>query len=118
MAGSILYHNPRCGKSRGALALLEDRGLDVQVVEYLKTPPTNKELGRILDLLDADPGTLLRTSEPEYKALGRSAGAVLSRSEVIDLIAAHPILLQRPVFIHGDRAVIGRPSERVLELLD
>jgi arsenate reductase len=111
----VLYHNPRCTKSRQALALLEERGVDVTVVEYLKTPPTAAEVTEILRKLGGKPAAALRKGEDEYGALGLSPDS--SAAEVAKAIAKHPILLERPVLVVGARAVIGRPPERVLELL-
>ena len=111
-----LYHNPRCSKSREALALLRARGIEPELVLYLETPPGREELSALLAMLADDPGTLLREGEPEYAALGLG-GQVLDADAVAGAIAAHPRLLQRPVFEHGGRAVVGRPPERVLDLL-
>lgn len=114
-AKPLLYHNPRCTKSRQALALLTERGVDVKVVEYLKDPPTAADVTALLKKLGGKPGAALRKGEEPYAALGLSADS--SAAEVARAIAAHPILLERPVLVIGDRAVIGRPPERVLELL-
>ena len=110
-----LYHNPRCSKSRGAYELLRERGIEPIVVPYLEQPPSIDELRELLRLLDLPARELLRTGEPEYAELG------LARADDETLLAAmhaHPRLIERPVFVHRGRAVIGRPPERVLELLD
>lgn len=111
-----LYHNPRCSKSRMALALLRENGAEPEILEYLKTPPDRETLGRLAAYADLRPGDLLRTKEALYRELrlGRSG---LSDDETLAAIAAHPILLERPIAVVGRRAVIGRPPERVLELL-
>jgi len=111
-----IWHNPRCGKSRDTLALLREHGVEPTVREYLKAPPTRKEVETLLDLLGGEPRALLRDGEAEFKATGRKAAGI-SRKEVVDLIAAHPILLQRPVVVGGTRAAIGRPPEAVLGVI-
>ena len=112
-----LYHNSRCSKSRGALELLEQRGIAPQVVYYLETPPGVDELRRLLEMLAIPARALLRTGEPEYAELGL-ADTSLSDAALIDAMSTHPRLIERPIFVHGNRAVIARPPERVLELLD
>ena len=111
-----IWHNPRCGKSRDTLALLGTRGIEPEVREYLKSPPGRKEIEALLDMVGGEPRALLRDGEAEFKATGRKA-ATLSRKDVVDLVAAHPILLQRPVVVAGGRAAIGRPPEAVLAIL-
>ena len=104
-----LWHNPRCSKSRAAHELL---GEHVTVRLYLQDPPTRAELEDVLGKLGIDdPRTILRTGEPAYGGLGTA-----SREELLDAMAAHPELIERPIAILGDRAVLGRPPERVLEL--
>ncbi|CUA81862.1 arsenate reductase (glutaredoxin) [Gulbenkiania indica] len=112
-----LYHNPRCSKSRQALALLEEAGAEVEVVEYLRTPPTADELDRLLTLLDLDARALLRTKEEEYASLHLD-DVTLERRHLIEAMIQHPRLLERPIAVCGDRAVVGRPPERVLSLLE
>jgi arsenate reductase len=110
-----LYHNPRCSKSRETLALLESKGISAQIVLYLEDPPTEAQVEELIDLLGIEPHDLLRTGEPAYRALGLSKGA--SRREVARAIAREPILLERPIVVAGGKARIGRPPERVLEIL-
>ncbi len=117
MNDTRLYHNPRCSKSRGALELLRERGIEPRVIAYLDTPPSATELRELLAALGLPARDLLRTGEDEYAALGL-ADESLPESALIDAMAQHPRLIERPVFVHGGRAVIGRPPERVLELLD
>lgn len=112
-----LYHNARCSKSRGALELLEARGLAPEVVFYLDTPPSADELRALLALLGLPARQLLRTGEPEFKEL-RLDDPSLDDTALIAAMAAHPRLIERPVFVHSGRAVIARPPEKVLELLD
>jgi arsenate reductase len=116
MTDLTLYHNPRCSKSRGALELLEARGLQPTIVRYLETPPSVADITALLAKLKLPARGLLRTGEDEYKALNLS-DASLSDAQLIAAMAAHPKLIERPILIVGDNAVIGRPPERVLELL-
>jgi len=111
-----IYHNSRCSKSRGALALLTERGADLQIVDYLEHPPKRATLAALLRKLGVPAREIVRTDEPEFRAAVAS-GCGLSDDELLDLLAAHPRLLQRPIVEVGERAVIGRPPERVLELL-
>jgi arsenate reductase len=112
-----IFHNPQCSKSRGALGILKERGVDHAIVEYLKAPPDRATLARILALLGGPPGALVRR-DSRYKELGLGEADHASREQVVDLLVKHPELMERPVVIAGDRAVIGRPPERVLDLLD
>ena len=112
-----IYHNPACGKSRGALEILHRRNIPHEVVEYLKTPADRATLGRILDLLPGAPAELVR-KDKRFKELGLDDTAYQSKSQVIALLLEHPELMERPVVIRGARAVIARPSERVSEILD
>ncbi|NMZ98705.1 arsenate reductase (glutaredoxin) [Pseudomonas lundensis] len=116
MTDLTLYHNPRCSKSRGALELLEARGLSPTVVRYLEIPPTAAQLTDLLAKLKISARQLLRTGEDEYKTLNL-ADSSLSDAQLIDAMAAHPKLIERPILVAGDRAIIGRPPENVLEIL-
>lgn len=116
MSASVLLHNPRCSKSRAALSLLQERGIAVEILPYLETPPTREQLRDMLAKLGLGARELLRSGEPEYAAHGL-ADPSLDDAALIAAMAAHPRLIERPIFVHGDRAVIGRPPERVLELL-
>lgn len=111
-----LYHNTRCSKSRGALELLNARGIEPELVYYLETPPSPAELRELLRMLGTGARGLLRTGEPEYAALGLDDPA-LDDDALIAAMSAHPKLIERPVFVRQGRAVIGRPPERVLDLL-
>ena len=111
-----IYHNPRCSKSRQTLALLRERGIEPEVVEYLKTPPSEEELARILDMLGKSPEELMRRNEAEYKE--HFKGRDLSREEAIRLMVRYPKVIERPVVVVDDaRAAVGRPPEAVLEIL-
>lgn len=116
MTELTLYHNPRCSKSRSALELLEGRGLTPTIVRYLETPPTAAELQDVLNKLGIAPRQLLRTGEDEYKQLNL-ADPDLSDEQLIEAMVAHPRLIERPILVAGDRATVGRPPEKVLEIL-
>lgn len=116
MTDLTLYHNPRCSKSRAALELLQARDLAPEIVLYLQTPPDAAQLHQLLDTLGIAPRQLLRSGEDEYKSLNL-ADASLSDEQLIAAMAAHPKLIERPILVAGDRAVIGRPPENILELL-
>ena len=110
-----ILHNPRCSKSRQTLALIEQAGIEPEVVLYLEATPTVSELDEILTKLGLQPEELMRRGEAIYKELGL-AGRDLPRHEAIELMVAHPVLIERPIVICGNRAVLGRPPENVSEL--
>lgn len=110
-----IYHNPRCSKSRKTLALLQERGIEPNIVEYLKNPPDKRELEIITRKLGVKPEQIVRRGEASFKE--KFAGKSLSDSEWLDALAKHPILIERPIVIKGERAVIGRPPENVLDLV-
>ncbi|MFW6023524.1 MAG: arsenate reductase (glutaredoxin) [Myxococcota bacterium] len=116
MSGVTIWHNPKCSKSRQTLALLEERGVEPTVVKYLQDPPSAREIDRVLKLLDVQPRDLMRKKEAPYAELGL-AESERTREELIRAMAEHPILIERPVVIRDNRARIGRPPERVLEIL-
>ena len=110
-----MWFNPSCSKSRGARDLLAERGVAARFVEYLQDAPSRSELERVLALLGTDdPLVITRTGEPRFAELAL-AGA--SRDRLLDALAANPILIERPIVIRGDRAVVARPPEKLLELL-
>jgi arsenate reductase (glutaredoxin) len=112
--GVTIYHNPRCNTSRRALALLEQRGVAPDVVEYLKTPPDKAELKRLLKLLGMRPRQLLRKKEAAAAGLDKPG---LSDEQLIAGMVKHPIVIERPIVVNGDRAALGRPPEAVLKIL-
>lgn len=112
-----IYHNPRCSKSRQALQLIREAGIEPEVVEYLKSPPTVAELDAILNALGVAPVEITRTKDPLYKELGLS-DKDLNRDEAIAVLAENPELIERPIVVAGDRAVVGRPPENVRELIN
>ena len=112
-----VYHNPSCGKSRGALDILRERDVACDVVEYLQAPPDRATYERFLSLLGGPPSDLVR-KDKRFKELGLDPADYVTREQVVAVLLAHPELMERPVVIRGTRAVIARPSERVLELFD
>ncbi len=111
-----IYHNPRCSKSRQTLELLRTHGIEPDVVEYLKTPPSFDTLKTLVTMLGLEPRQLIRKGEPEYKTLGLD-DPTLSDDALIRAMAEHPVLIERPIVVTGTRARLGRPPENVLEIL-
>lgn len=112
----VIYHNPRCGKSRSTLELLRSKGVEPTVIEYLKTPPSAAELEDILGKLGLEPRELMRKNEAAYQEAGL-ADASLDRATLIAAMAANPILIERPIVLAHGKAAIGRPPENVLAIL-
>jgi arsenate reductase len=115
MEAVVIYHNPRCSKSRQTLALLNERGIEPEIVEYLKTPPDAAAILALLAKLDGSPSALVRSKEAPYAESGLTKES--NAEQVAAAIASHPVLLERPVVVKGGRAAIGRPPENVLEIL-
>lgn len=113
----VLFHNPRCSKSRAALDLLTSRGITPHVVRYLDAPLDGNALRQLLGRLDIAPRALLRKTETVYTAIGLD-DMRLDDNTLIDAMVTHPVLIERPILVRGERAVIGRPTERLLALLD
>ena len=111
----IIYHNPRCSKSRQSLALLRENGVEPEVIEYIKTPLDEVALREVIAKLGIEVHEVLRTKEEPYQQLALSPDS--SEEEVIAAIVKYPILMERPIVVKGDSAVIGRPPENVQELL-
>ncbi|WP_423062922.1 arsenate reductase (glutaredoxin) [Candidiatus Paracoxiella cheracis] len=116
MPNVTIYHNPRCSKSRQALQLLRDQHIEPEIIDYLKTPPAADTLKHILKLLHLKPRELMRTKEAIYRENNIGSDS-LSEEQLIGMMVKHPILIERPIVIHGNKAVIGRPPEKVLEIL-
>ena len=117
MENFVLYHNPRCSKSRATLALLEENNISPEIIFYIDNPPDEDQIKMLLDKLNLGVRDILRKSEPEYEALGLD-DASLADEIVLDILSNHPALLQRPIVISGDQAIIGRPPENVLRLIE
>jgi len=111
-----IYHNPRCSKSRQTLALLNERGIEPEIIRYLETPPTAQELTDILNKLGCEPRELMRTKESEYKELGLD-NPDLTRDQLIEAMVQTPKLIERPIVINKGKAALGRPPEAILDIL-
>lgn len=116
MSAVTIYHNPKCSKSRATLEILQEKGVELSIIEYLKTPPTSGELTDILRLLVMEPRDLMRKGEEPYSEKNLSDDS-LTREQLIDAMISDPILIERPIVLAGGRARIGRPPESVLEIL-
>lgn len=111
-----IYHNPACSKSRATLALLEENDITPEIVYYLDNPPETEELKALLKKLGMSLQDILRKGEADYETLGLADGS-LNEEILFDLVRKHPILIERPIVVAGERAIIGRPPENVLQLL-
>ncbi len=111
-----IWHNPRCSKSRQTLALLRERSIEPEIVEYLKTPPAADELEAVLDRLGMEPRDLMRRKEAAYREAGL-ADPALGRRALVEAMTAHPVLIERPVVLAEGKAALGRPPENVLAIL-
>ncbi len=118
MTTPTLFHNPSCSKSRAAKDLVADKGIDVEVVQYLKAPPSRSELEAIVAGLDGEPAELIRTKDPKFTALGLDPTDYATAAAVVDLLVEHPEVMERPVLFVDGKAAIGRPIERIEALLD
>ena len=116
MGKVTIWHNPRCSKSRAAAQLLEEKGVETEVVKYLETPPTKEEIEAVLKMLGISARELMRTKEDIYKELGLKE--VEDEAKLIEAMVAHPKLIERPVVIKDGKAAIGRPIEKIIALLD
>jgi arsenate reductase len=113
---ATIYHNPRCSKSRQTLSLLQERGIEPEIVLYLESPPDANTLNKLLKKLGKTPRELVRKGEEEYKALGLG-NPDIDDSELIAAMVAHPKLIERPIVVNGEKAALGRPPENVLDIL-
>ena len=117
MSGKVrVYHNPNCSKCRLTMDILNDKGIDTAVIEYLNTPPNQDELNEVLDLLGVEPRELMRKHETPYQE-NNLDNANLTREQLVQAMIDHPILIERPIIINGNKATIGRPPEKVLDIL-
>ncbi|KFD20048.1 MULTISPECIES: arsenate reductase (glutaredoxin) [Tatumella] len=113
-----IYHNPRCSKSRETLGLLQQRGIEPEIILYLESPPSPETLKQLLAAAGfSEPRQLMRRNEEIYKTLGL-ADKTLTEDQLLAAMASHPKLIERPLVVNGDRARLGRPPEQVLEILD
>ena len=111
----VIYHNARCSKSRSACEIVAGQGIEATIVEYLKTPLSREELRALLQKLGMKPAEIVRRGEDVFKE--NYAGKTLDDEQWLDALVAHPILIERPIVVRGDKAIIGRPPEKVLDLL-
>jgi arsenate reductase len=111
-----LWHNPRCSKSRGTLELLQGRGIEPAIVDYQKTPPGVADIDHALELLGKEPRELMRTGEAVYAELALD-DPKLTRKQLVEAMATHPILIERPILFANGKAAVGRPPENVLAIL-
>ena len=112
---TVIWHNPRCSKSRQTLELLRENGIEPEIVEYLKTPPSAAEIATVIKQLNIEPRGLMRTGESIYKELGLASEG--DGKALIAAMAGNPVLIERPVVLHKGKAALGRPPEDVLEIL-
>ena len=114
--GTSVFFNPQCSNCRTAQGILQERGIEADYIRYLENTPTRADLEDVLKKLGTDdPRDIVRAKEPVYAELGLDSA---DRDQLLDAMVANPILIQRPIVIHGDRAVVARPPERLLEILD
>ncbi len=113
---TTIYHNPRCSKSRAAMALLTEKGIEANVITYLETPPNKETLTNLLEMLGLEPRELMRKGEQEYKENNLSDES-LSRDELIEAMVKFPKLLERPIVIKNGKAAIGRPIQNIIDIL-
>ena len=111
---TVIFHNPRCGKSRVALDLLKEQNQDVEIVEYLKDIPTEKDIKKLLSILNLKPIQLIRVKEDVFKEFKNKE---LTDLQYIELMVKYPILIERPIVIKGNKAIIGRPPQLILGIL-
>ncbi len=112
---TVIYYNPKCSKCRMTLELLKEKGSEPEIVEYLNDVPSKSKLKDILTQLGLSANLLLRKNEPDYQQAGLSETS--TEDEIINAMAEHPILIERPIVVHNGKAAIGRPPEKVLEIL-
>ena len=118
MTGEVtIYHNPRCSKSRATLELLREQGIEPHIIEYLKTPPSQAELTRILTMLGMEPRELMRGKEAEYREQGLDNPG-LKQQDLVKAMHDTPKLIERPIVVANGKAALGRPPEQVLVILD
>ena len=117
MTKATIYHNPRCSKSRNALAILQEHDIEIKEVRYLETPPNKEELKALCEMLKVKPFELVRTGEALFKELKLSKQEALSEDEWLQILTDNPRLIERPIIQVGIKAVIGRPPENVLTLI-
>lgn len=117
MSKATIYHNPRCSKSRNTLAILQENSVETEEVRYLDTPPNKEKLAELCSILKVKPLEIIRTGEDLFKELGLSKKDEKTDDEWLEIMAANPKLIERPIVVIGDKAVMGRPPENVLSII-
>ncbi len=116
MVKAIIYHNSKCSKSREGLAILEEKGLEIEEVHYLETPPSKETLAELCQMMNLKPRDIIRSGESLFKDLGLNPNDEKTDNEWLDLLVSHPQLIQRPIVRIGDKAIMGRPPENILKI--
>lgn len=114
---NFIYHNPRCSKSREAVKILQERNIHVDIVEYLKDPPTVDELSEVCALLNCHPTEIIRTKDPVFKQMKLSLSDDRSEAQWIQILVENPVLLQRPILVYNGKAVICRPADNLIHII-
>lgn len=117
MKNNVIYHNPRCTKSRQTLKLAEDNNLDLEIIDYLKEPPSVEELDEICTKLGVEPQEIIRTKEKLFTELGLSKKDKKTRRQWLEILSENPRLIERPIVIYNNKAVVGRPPENILQII-
>lgn len=116
MVKAVIYHNPRCSKSRASLAILEEKGLEIEEVHYLDTPPSKETLAELCQMMNVKPRDIIRTGEALFKELGLNSSDEKTDNEWLDLLVSNPQLIERPIVRVGDKVIMGRPPENILKI--
>ncbi|MDA3806389.1 MAG: arsenate reductase (glutaredoxin) [Thiomicrorhabdus sp.] len=116
MPKAVIYYNPSCSKSRESLAILKEKGLDIEEVRYLDTPPSRETLAELCQMMNLKPRDIIRSGEALFKELGLTASDDKTDSEWLDLLVSNPQLIERPIVRVGDKATMGRPPENILKI--
>jgi arsenate reductase len=117
MTKATIYHNPRCSKSRSSLSILEAKGLEIEEILYLETPPSKETLAELCQMMHLKPRQIIRSGEALFKELGLNLNDDKTDNEWLELLVSHPKLLERPIVRVGDKAIMGRPPENILKIL-
>ena len=116
MTKATIYHNSRCSKSRSSLSLLEEKGVEIEEVRYLETPPSKETLAELCQMMNLKPKDIIRTGESLFKELGLNQSDEKSDDEWLEILVSNPLLIERPIIRVGDRAIIGRQPENILKI--
>lgn len=116
MVKAVIYHNSSCSKSRASLAMLEERGFEIEEIHYLETPPSKETLARLCQMMNVKPYEIIRRGEALFKQLELHQNGNRSDDEWLEILASHPQLIERPIVMVGDKAIMGRPPENILKI--